>query len=283
MRARTLSVIAIVAAACAALAFAGIAGAGDVAAKRSKTRLTVQTWPGGVFGYVDSPSTKRCAKHRKVFVFKQHGAGQDPQKDKLVGRDVAKRNQGGYQWSKRTGDKGKFYAKARKADGCRPAVSKTVRMEARGDVPSCPSSGEVCKFDQMHIDINTYCPGFGYDNGDCSGDSTGGPSPWSPAFGYFLWDEDSGSRHRTIEYHATRDSGDKTPLAELFGSAPDPGSADFTVDKAIAQASSLPDLRWFTPDLASVPAGQQGGPLYLDFENGTIGADVYIRGYLYRK
>jgi hypothetical protein len=133
----------------------------------------------------------------------------------------------------------------------------------------------------MHIDINTYCPGFGNASGDCSGGSTGGPSPWSPAWGFFVWDP--GSPNRTVEYHATPDSGSRTPQAELFGTVPGPGSAAYSINKAIAQGSSLPDVRWYTPDVAGAGPGSPGGPLYLNFDNGTVGADVYIHGYLYKK
>jgi len=42
-------------------------------------------------------------------------------------------------------------------------------------------------------------------------------------------------------------------------------------------------VTWYTPDIKDVGPGASGGLLYLDFENGTIGADVYIRGYLFRK
>jgi len=215
MNARKLSAVAIVAVLGGALVCAGFASAGG-AGHRAKTELTIQSWPHGLFGYVDSPKAKRCAKHREVVVFKQRGVNQNPAKDKRLGGAVAKRNQGGYQWSKKTGKTGKFYAKARKDGGCRVAFSKTEQSVTRGDIQSCPSADDVCRFDQMHVDINTYCPGFGYAGGDCSGDSTGGPSPWSPAFGYVVWDEDKpGTRHRSFDYHATNGE-DKNPRAEAL-------------------------------------------------------------------
>jgi hypothetical protein len=274
------------AALCGALALAGVASAGGSAGHHAKTRLSIQAFPRGLFGYVDSAKSHACASRRDVVVFKQRGAEQRPHRDKRLGGGVAKRNQGGYQWSKKTGKTGEFYAKAHKTPDCRVAYSRTIHSLPRGgDTTPCPFEGEYCKFTKMHIDITTYCPGYGdTSSGDCSGDSTGGRFPWSPAFGYFVWEQNKpGTKQRSVEYHATAGGGDKTPRAELFGTNPDPGSDVYSVDNAIAQASSLPDLRWYTPDIAGVAPGQVGGPLSLDFQNGTVGADVYISGYLFRK
>lgn len=71
------------------------------------------------------------------------------------------------------------------------------------------------------------------------------------------------------------------PTAVISGFDPGPGSADFYVDRAYEFQSSDPG-EWRTPGYPGVPAGQPGRPLYLNFVNGRIGADVYIHGYLQR-
>ena len=132
----------------------------------------------------------------------------------------------------------------------------------------------------MHVDFDR-CPDFRNPSGSCSGRSTDGPYPWSPAWGSFNWREDQpGTRHRTVDYLAKLDDAHSYVYATLEGSLPDPGSANFSVFRATAV--NWRDT-WNTPDLPGVAPGQQGGPLYLNFVGGVFGADVYIDGYLFRK
>jgi hypothetical protein len=63
---------------------------------------------------------------------------------------------------------------------------------------------------------------------------------------------------------------------------PNSSSPRFSVSLAYALEWPHPFVRWLTPDLPGIPAGEPGGPLSIDFKNGYIGADVYIKGYLYR-
>lgn len=58
-------------------------------------------------------------------------------------------------------------------------------------------------------------------------------------------------------------------------------TARYEIDKAHAGPWDK-EVQWNTPDLPGVDPGEEGGPLYLDFQGGKTGADVYIRGYLYK-
>jgi hypothetical protein len=263
------------------LAFSGFVNAAQVA-QPARSRVTIESWPGGLFGYVRSQKGQACAKNRVVELVEQRGGARNPRTDKRVGTALAHRTNGAYQWSSRSRGSGRVYAVARRTARCRVASSKTVRFAPRGsDVPACPSEGNVCKFFKMHIDIDVYCPSFSRSYGACGGSSNGGPAPWSPAFGVFVWVEDPNLGGRRALYYVAKTSVVGSTKAVLTGSSPSSDSANYTVTRA-ADAGQ-PGVVWYTPDLPGAGAGQQGGPLRLNFQNGIIGADVYIDGYLFRK
>jgi hypothetical protein len=278
--------LAAVAAACAAILWGAIAAEAAASAERgaARTDITMQSWPDrGYFGFVESPRA-RCADGRRVVVFNRDAeSGKD-----RVGAVRSHRHHGAYQWSIRTTGPGAFYAKATRTAGCKAARSKKLASQPGGpEVPACPSTEEICRFDELHIDtgFGTYCPAFSKASAKCNTFTESGPIPWCCwRQGYIGWDEDRpGTSRRTFNYSARSDTG-YTETAFLVGSLPGPGSANFTIANAGAPVwSEKPNTRWYTPDLPAVSAGNVGGPLHLNFRNGTYGADVFIRGYLFMK
>jgi hypothetical protein len=162
----------------------------------------------------------------------------------------------------------------------RPAIGAVAAAVAQ-PWPDCPQGREYCHVD-IHFDSFLYCASFTAGFGSCVGKSNGNPAFTNGAFAEdaatwtaFGW---TGSGRRLVEYQVLVLG---VPIAVVTGQVPGPGSADFSVESAY---STLPEPgHWVTPNLPGVRAGQPGGPLYLDFESGSIGADVYIRGYLLRR
>lgn len=107
-----------------ALVMTGTAGAGT----RAATTVTIKTQNGDFWGYVDSPRPLKCAEERKIVLFKQVGAEQDPSVDQKVASDTASLNGDRYMWSTgNTGLSGKFYARAGRTLNCKADNSPTVR------------------------------------------------------------------------------------------------------------------------------------------------------------
>jgi hypothetical protein len=112
------------------LAVCGGILAADIAraATRAETTVTIETQNGDFWGTVDSPRPRRCANDRKIILFKQVGAEQDPSVDTKVGSDNASLNGDAYEWSTgNTGMFGKFYARAPRTLYCKADSSPTVR------------------------------------------------------------------------------------------------------------------------------------------------------------
>jgi hypothetical protein len=98
-----------------------------------------------------------------------------------------------------------------------------------------------------------------------------GDSPWngSPALFYWApWDRGG----RVVSF---------VGRGRLDGLIDGPASASYKISSATAYPWDK-NVAWNTPDLPGVRPGDQGGPLYLNFDSGLFGADVYIHGYLYK-
>ena len=77
---------------------------------------------------IDSPRPLKCAKGRKVVLYKQKGAQQNLSVDKKVASDTADLSGDRYAWSTgNTGLSGKFYAHVNRTPDCKPASSRTVK------------------------------------------------------------------------------------------------------------------------------------------------------------
>lgn len=104
---------------------AGLMTGADAAAK-AKTTVTITAEGTDLSGVVRSPKPKKCAKDRKVIVFKQVGArgGGD---DTKFASDTAGKQGDVYAWSTgNTGTEGRFYARVRPTAACKGDTSPTV-------------------------------------------------------------------------------------------------------------------------------------------------------------
>jgi hypothetical protein len=294
----------IIAACCAALVVAVAAAAHSGADSGARSRVTIDTWPHGLFGYVAKPTSRRCADHRRVAVFKQRGRGHHPQRDKRIGSVRARRNHGLFQWSTRTRKAGRFYAKARSRSGCRPAFSKTIRYrpaagsgqgDGAGDYPPCSpyvSEGRssICEFAGLRFGVlnDRTCDSFGdtSTHAACHGKTDAGPYPWgvTPAGGtpdagfYWNW------ANHTVQYVAYK-PGQSEGYAHLGGTMPGPNSANYTITDGFAQNDQgYPHGdHFYTPDLPGQAAGEVGGPLSIRVSYSGGIYSVKIDGFLYLK
>lgn len=257
----------------AAAVLVSSAAADGKAPRRAKTEVTLAPWTNGLLGAVASDS-RSCANRRQIDVFKQRGAKPDPKSDRLIGTSTARRRNRVFQWSLDRGRSGSFYAKAPKSRGCRAGRSRTYEVLPQGEPPPCPSTGPVCHFEEVHLDITDFCASFTRDQFGCRGDPVSGKWPWNTSDASFEWDTAS-SDFRIVKYIAR--AGDGRTVGTLEGTSPGPNSPDYSVDRATAEG--YPG-KWYSAS-AGEPAGQPGGPFNLRFVNGTIGADIYIYGYLY--
>ena len=123
MRTKLVS-IAVVLAAFGSTLVAGVASAGTPA----DTRVTIKTQNGDFWGAVFTSRPLRCARERKIVVFHQLGAEQNPATDDRIASDLASLSGDRYEWSTgNTGRFGKYYARAGKTTDCQADSSETVR------------------------------------------------------------------------------------------------------------------------------------------------------------
>jgi hypothetical protein len=107
-----------------ALFVGGVATAGTLA----DSTVTIKAQNGDFSGTVSSPRPNRCAQDRKVVVFKQVGANQNPSQDDRVASDTASLQGDRYEWSTgNTGVFGKVYARVARTEFCKADTSRTVR------------------------------------------------------------------------------------------------------------------------------------------------------------
>jgi hypothetical protein len=113
-----------------ALAALGAIVPASSAGTRAATTVTIKVEGRDFSGTVKSPDPAACAEGRKVVLYKQAGAEQDPSTDERVASDTASLNGDRYEWSTgNTGQRGKFYARARKTPACKADSSKTLRTQ----------------------------------------------------------------------------------------------------------------------------------------------------------
>lgn len=151
----------------------------------------------------------------------------------------------------------------------------------RVDIEDCPAmQAPVCKFN-MHVDISLYCPSYRVDVAACIGKTPYANPGWAVylvdlpgIYGQFGWFP--GPHGKQTIYNAVQPF---VPTGNLTGWVPHDSAPQYAVEDAWT-AGYLP-TRWYTP-LGKGP-GEVAGPLYINFVNGYIGADVYLDGYLYKK
>lgn len=295
---------AVIAACCLALVLtlSGTA-TGASRAKPAKTRVTIQTWPKGLFGYVSSPKAARCAAGRRVVVFDQRGRRPNPAKDRRIARVRAAGRPGAYQWSIKTARRGRFYARAVSKPRCRVANSRTVVAavasvlgggEGATYPPCSPYVSEgtttICRFPRLHLNLvyrfGQPCSSWGDNEGRCDGYSIGGAFPWGGGdHGVSLFWKPGPYGRRAVTMVAYSPSTGDVGIAHLGGTLWGRDSPRFTIEDGFAADDrGYPNgEHFYTPDIPGQEAGEVGGPLHLDFINGHPGADAYIDGYLYLK
>jgi hypothetical protein len=121
---KKLSVALVAAVTAGALVMASMA-----VARGADTGVTIKGPEGDFHGKVLSPKSK-CLGDRKVIVYKQKGPKQDPSSDKKIANDTSERQGDVGKWSVgNTGYKqGKFYAKAKRSQGCAAGRSTTIKL-----------------------------------------------------------------------------------------------------------------------------------------------------------
>jgi len=122
---RTLAIISSLA---LTLTFPVAAAAGG--GTKIKTAVTIQVEGRDFSGYVNSPQPRKCAKDRKVILYKQVGRNQNPSRDQRVATDTASKNGDRYMWSTgNTGITGKFYARVKATSACKADTSKPLHTQ----------------------------------------------------------------------------------------------------------------------------------------------------------
>jgi hypothetical protein len=289
----------------AGLVVLGSAGAATKQAtpKPAGAKLTINSFPEGVFGYLSS-ADPTCLTNRKVVVYDQHGDRRDPATDRVVGSDRVELDEGAYRYSVETSDSGRFYAQAAAKKGCAAALTGSVEampVAAGGgagatDIPVCSpytfeGPSEICRLQGLHSKLTggtfTSCE-FGKSSYSCGGTVTG-PFPWGapPAGGqsntFFNWGPGPNGMRSVVIISEGNETYAGVPGTRMECRISGPDSAGLMVDKAIVQTETG-TTEFFTPNLPGQQPGEPGGPLYLNFENGKgTGADAYINGFLYVK
>ena len=118
----------------------GHVSSGTAAGSRATTRVTIRykRVPFGrarVWGIVESERPLKCAKGRKVVVYRQRGSEPDPKTDLDVGSDTAssKVSDDSYRWSLTLyGDDAPHYARVKRTESCRADLSRTILVRFGG-------------------------------------------------------------------------------------------------------------------------------------------------------
>lgn len=253
------------------------------AATGSTSTVSISSWPDGLFGYVVTDQKGGRCGDGTVNLMEQVGPTQDTSTDKKIATVTASESTSGDRWTVRSKKSGQFYASLKSEPGCGGAVSTTIASESTNEpVPKCPSTAPVCSF-QLSFDTNAFCPSFGASFGTCIGTSTGASTPWTepvlslPGLYATLLFTGSSSKFLSIT------GSNLVVVSAIEGTVPVSHSPNYTVRDAYAAKWSNPRVHFFTPDIRGVIAGQMGGPLWINFDNGYIGVSVHLHGFLYTK
>jgi len=264
--------------------------ASQAGAARGSTEVTILPYAKGYFGEVTSSAGSKCAANRRVVVFvrrpgmKRIGLLGKAKTRRVVGK--LNPDRGDHQWRLRRVAEGRLYARVDARKGCPEIVSRVIKgLPASGkggvrgeDIPPCPARGRsYCRLAELHLD-GSVCPSFTAYAGSCGG-SISGPSPWWSNGGNFHWSDRVGN-YRTVEMSAYTPQDMSVDKWRIEGSMSGPEKAEWMVSDAWNKGDGEPVQHWQAADVG-VRAGELGGPLHLNFRNGVLGADIYVRGYMY--
>jgi hypothetical protein len=257
----------------------------------STAALSIQRWNGGLIGELDAPDPSECAAGRPITIYAADGSRRDPGEDREVTQVDALRGGGSgtYVWTAETGVSGTVYAEAAPRPGCAEVHSAPISVTSSANdapVPGCPRGDlrTFCRID-LHYNLRS-CPNFtDYSSGRTCTGTASGTIPWerssyNPPFLYagFAWFGSGQGQARRVQ--ASSFVGSRA-VALIEGNLAGPGRAELEVTSASASEYNFGAL-WITPPQSTRAPGTMGGPLYLDFSGGSVGATVSIRGYLFR-
>ncbi|HTU14268.1 MAG TPA: hypothetical protein VMF31_03655 [Solirubrobacterales bacterium] len=280
-------VFALISLLCLGCSFAPRAEAAPPSAK-----VTILPYAKGYFGEIAGSVGTKCAANRRVVAFvRRPGMSRFGLLGKAKTRRVAGKlnpDRGTYQWRVRLTAEGRLYARAEARKGCPEIESRVIKglpVNGRGgltgeEIPPCPARGKsYCRLAELHLD-GSICPSFTAYAGSCGG-SIGGPSPWWSNGGNFHWSDRVGN-YRTVEMSAYTPQDMSVDKWRIEGSMSGPEKAEWMVYDAWNKGDGEPVLHWQAADV-DIRAGELGGPLHINFRNGIIGADIFVRGYMYLK
>jgi hypothetical protein len=291
--------------ACACLTcFVATAASKPTATKPATAKLTIHSFPEGVFGYLSS-AAKGCQANRKVVVYRKRGDRREPATDPVVGSDKTTFDEGLYRYSVETTATGSFYAQVAAKKSCAAAQTGSIEAMPIGtgvgtsNIPVCsPYSNEgpseICRLPMLDYNFparGTSACAFGKDSYSCEG-SVSGVFPWGVGPGgpgevpnaVFNWAPAAQPGERSVIIISELNKSEAGLLTRMECRSPGPASADLMVDRAIVKTDTG-TAEFFTPNLPGQQAGEPGGPLFLNFESGkgafNLGAEAHINGYLY--
>ena len=267
-RAGLTALLAVAAGACVAAPNASAAGG------EADSKIRIHSFEGGFYGYVTSPRKARCADGRRIQIRLTRGETVGRKLDAVSAHSVAgKRSRVMFGSRVASGSQGEVIAVAKPRRGCAAASSAPISNgpKAVENVRDCPdtSTGAICRID-IHFDSGL-CNSFTSFGGQCGGFTTG-TSTYRNNGAFLTWSDGTHSGFGRL----VRMTGSVRPAWNLEGIIAGPGSGEWAIEDAGHQDRH--DTRFRTG--ASGPPNVPGGPLHWDFENGYIGADVYVRGYL---
>jgi hypothetical protein len=258
-----------------------VGGSGAAAGRApAKTKLSIQLWPDGVFGYVSSPNAARCARGRKIEVF---ATGRTRSRLRRLAVVTATRNQLGYEWLARTPSGETLDAVAPATRGCAAARSSGTVARGFTALPDCGAE----RAPECVVVINLAagagggkeCTTFTESSDFCLGQTDRANPGWSVSHGVGARFEWESGFPRPLKYTATND-GDRTGF--IAGTVSCGACADFKVSDACNYVSPHPALHYFTRNDPGAKPGTPGGPLYLNFDarSGVNRTHVIIWGVL---
>lgn len=245
--------------------------------------IKLSAFEDGFYGYVKSPLKTRCADKRRIQIFVTTSGNGGGRKVDAVSahRTGGKRSKVMFGSRVKSGSKGDAYAIAKRKPGCAKASSNVISNgpKAVQSFPACPKmDGGICRLDEIDFDTGL-CPNFLTSfGGDCDG-TMDGARAWENPQAELSWSTYGlpGDARRT-HMRGKRQSSLFNSW-ELTGIIPGGSRPEWAIDDGWNNAA--PGVRFRTG--GGGPTDVPGGPLNFYFNNGIIGADVYIHGYLMEK
>lgn len=255
------------------------AGAGN----GTTTTIKLNAFEDGFYGHVKSPRKARCGDQRRVQIFVTRDGKRGGRKVAAVSAHFTggKKSKVMFGTKVKSGSKGDVYAVAKRKGSCAKATSNVIGNgpKAVNHFPKCPETdGGICQLGEIDFDsglCNNFLTSFG---GDCDGTMSGTQAFENPdanlSWSTFGLPGDARRTHMKGKRKSSLFNS-----WELVGIIPGGSRPEWAIDDG--WNSAAPGVRYHTG--AGGPTDVPGGPLNFYFNNGVIGAAVYINGYLMEK